>query len=152
MKYAYFPLELLFDEARKSCERLGRGWTMAMPRTSSENQCVHNVKKLYAPSSLSTWLGFFRHGRGPYNATDGKPMGFTFWAANHPLRIAGRTCAMMWGRAPNPWQWGDQYCNPGQAYAGYRATVMCQKLAAGEEYASDCRLCEIMSLQVIAVH
>ena len=127
IRYVYFPEQMTFDDAKAKCDQLGRGWTMAVPRTPKENQCVYEKKVKYelAGQRGNVWLGFFRQQRDFYQSVDGQSMGFTFWAPYHPFRIARRTCALMWGASPIRGRWKDSHCSVHSR--SERIPVMCQQ-------------------------
>ena len=127
IRYMYFPEPMTFNQANAKCSQLGSGWTMAMPRTGKENQCVYDRKVKYEPAGLrgNVWLGFFRRKRRPYESVDGGSMGIQFWDSLHPKRIDHRTCALMWGKAPRAGEWGDGFCTHNGL--DERIPVMCQQ-------------------------
>ena len=127
VRYVYFPQDMTFDMAKTTCSRLGNGWTMAMPRSPQQNQCVYSKRVEYerAGSRGNVWLGFFRRFTGQYQGIDNKGLWSTFWAPAHPKRADPRNCAMMWGTAPLIMQWGDAYCTAGGRNEKF--PVMCQQ-------------------------
>ena len=127
VRYVYFPEPVTFSLANRTCARLGRGWTMAMPRTADENRCVYDRKVKYelAGERGNVWLGFFRQNTSSYLAVDGKPIGSTYWDSDHPKRAEAQTCALMWGKAPRAREWGDGFCTVGGRDESM--PVMCQQ-------------------------
>ena len=86
---------------------------MAMPRSTTENDCVYSATDQPWGSQnrevQGVWLGFKRYGSNPFNTT------FTHWAVDESqLKSVGWTVALMYFRYnPNdPTLWGDEHIVP----------------------------------------
>ena len=130
--YTFINESFTFDRAVHMCKILGDGWTLAMPKSSAENECVYRAAGSPTRddySAIGMWLGITSaNGRDYSRISDNARVNYTSWASGHPFRNGPRTCALMWFKAwqgndrDNGSMWGDDDCEEN----GHTFLVTCQ--------------------------